>query len=890
MIESGVSRPNPDALLASLQRTEAKERRGRLKVFFGMAPGVGKTYAMLEAAHKAQSAGVDLVVALVETHGREETRQLLDGLPALPRKAVEYRGTQLGELDLEALLARRPRLAIVDELAHTNAPGLRHAKRWQDVEELLAAGIDVFTTLNVQHLESRADTVLQITGIVVRETVPDSFIEGADDIQLVDLTPGQLRERLAEGRVYLGDRAAVAADNFFKESNLTALRELALRLTAERVDKQLRAMREDRNISAIWRSGERLLVAVSPSPFSTRLIRWTRRMAYALDAPWIAVNIESHRPLSAAAKQLLDENLALARALNAEVIVVPGEDIAASLVRVAQQHNVSQIVVGKSRGHPLVELCRGGSLVDRLLRRSGQIDLYVVPAEPRTGRNRWRDWRVSVTSAPVEYATAFVTVVAVTVLGLATKAWMGYWSVSLFYLSAVVMLGLFVGQGPILVAAALSALTWNFLFIPPIFTFRIDKLEDGLMFLFFFVLALVTGRLTGRLRAQAGTERTREQRATALYQLTRAIATARSTGEVIRDAGAQIQELFGAKMAILTPGADGRLALHPTATYVANEKEQGVAEWVFRNRRVAGRFTDTLPSSEGFYLPLIAGESALGVMGLKAPAGEILSVSQRDLLETFSTQIALALDRERLRATEEAGRLSRESDKLHRTLLDSVSHELKTPLAVIAGAAEQLDGSGAADRPSLLGELRTAVRRLQRLVNNLLDMTRLEAGALKPRLDWTDLNDLVNAAVETTREVAAGRALAVRLPPDLPLVRLDFALIEQALVNLIHNACVHTPPEAAITLSAGVDAGAREVWLAVADTGPGLPAESAGRIFDKFFRGQPDRAGGLGLGLSIVRGFVEAHGGRVDARNQPGGGARFAIFLPFDPHGGVPCE
>ncbi len=885
-----MSRPNPDALLASIQRTEAKGRRGRLKVFFGMAPGVGKTYAMLEAAHKAQAAGVDLVVALAETHGREETRQLLDGLPALPRLKVEYRGTQLGELDLEGLLARRPRLAIVDELAHTNAPGLRHAKRWQDVEELLAAGIDVFTTLNVQHLESRADTVAQITGIVVRETVPDSLIEAADDIQLVDLTPGQLRERLAEGRVYLGERAAVAADNFFKESNLTALRELALRLTAERVDQQLRTIREDRNVSAIWRSGERLLVAVSPSPFSTRLIRWTRRMAYALDAPWIAANIESHRPLSPAAKQLLDENLALARALNAEVIVVPGEDVAASLVRVAQQHNVSQIVVGKSRGQPWLDLLRGGSLVDRLMRRSGQIDLYVVPAEPRTGRNRWRDWRVSVASAPTEYATAFVTVVAVTALGLATKAWMGYWSVSLFYLSAVVMLGLFVGQGPIFLAAALSALTWNFLFIPPIFTFRIDKLEDGLMFIFFFVMALVTGRLTGRLRAQAGTERSREQRATALYQLTRAIATARSTDEVIRDAGAQIQELFGAKMAIFTPTAAGPLVLHPTATYVAGEKEQGVAEWVLRNRRAAGRFTDTLPSSEGFYLPLVAGDTVLGVMGLKAPAEEILSVSQRDLLETFSTQIALALDRERLRATEEAGRLARESDKLHRTLLDSVSHELKTPLAVIAATAEQLAGPGPSDRPSLLGELQTAVRRLQRLVNNLLDMTRLEAGALKPRLEWTDLHDLVNAAVAATREAAAGRSVAVQLPPDLPLVRLDFALIEQALVNLMHNACVHTPAAAAIALSAGVDEGAGEVWLAVSDTGPGLPAEAAGRIFDKFFRGRPDRAGGLGLGLSIVRGFVEAHGGRVEARNQPEGGARFAIYLPFDRPADVPSE
>jgi len=855
-----------------------------------MAPGVGKTYAMLVAAHRALEAGVDVLVALVETHGRAETELLLVGLPLLPRKAVPYNGAELKELDLEALLARRPRLAVVDELAHSNPPGLRHAKRWQDVEELLASGIDVFTTVNVQHLESRTDTVLQITGITVRETVPDSFLEAADDIQLVDLTPGQLRERLAEGRVYIGDRAAVAADNFFKESNLTALRELALRLTAERVDKQLRTIREERNISAIWRSGERLLVAVSPSPFSTRLIRWTRRMAYALDAPWIAVNIESTRPLRPEERRLLDENLDLARELNAEVIIAPGEDVATTLVRVAQQHNVSQIVIGKSRGNPLLELLRGGSLIDRLIRRSGQIDIYVVPAEPRTARRRWRDWSLSLTSRPKEYATAFLTVVAVTALGLATQSWTGYWSVSLFYLSAIVLLGLFLGQGPILAAAALSALTWDFLFIPPIFTFRFDRLEDGLMFGFFFVMALVTGRLTGRLRAQAGAERSREQRATALYQLIRAIAAARSRDEVVRGAGAQIQELFGSKVAVFTEGPADRLLLHPSATYATSERETSVAEWVFRNHKVAGKFTDTLPSSEGFYLPLIAGEVAVGVLGVKPPGEETLSASQRYLLEAFATQIALALDRERLRETEEAGRLARESDKLHRTLLDSVSHELKTPLAVIAGAAENLDLADGPPRGPLITEIRVAAARLQRLVNNLLDMTRLESGALRVRLDWTDLSDLVNAALNTARETCRDRAINVRLPAELPLVKLDFGLMEQALVNLIHNACHHTPPTAEITISAGVAESAGEVWISVSDTGPGLPAELSSRIFDKFIRGQPDRAGGLGLGLSIVRGFVEAHGGRVDGRNDPAGGARFTIFLPFSRHAGIPPE
>jgi len=611
------SRPDPDALLASLKQAEVKQARGRLKIFFGMAPGVGKTYAMLQAARKEQAEGVDVAVALVETHGREETQRLLEGLPVLPRKPVAYRGIQIPELDLEAVLARRPRLAVVDELAHTNAPGSRHLKRWQDVEELLVAGVDVFTTLNVQHLESRADTVRQITGVAVRENVPDSMVEAADEIQLVDLTPGQLRDRLADGKVYLGDRAATAADNFFKETNLTALRELALRFTAERVDKQLRAIRGDRGISVIWRSGERLLVAIGPSPFSTRLIRWTRRMAYALDAPWLAVSVETTRPLKPDEQKQLEENLTLARELGAEIVVLPGRDVAAALVRVAQQHNVSQIVIGKSRRLPLIDFLAGGSLADRVIRRSSQIDVYVVPAEPRTGRNRWREWHVSATSRPKEYATALLTVAAVTLAGLVVKDWVGYSAVSLLFLTAVILLGLIVGQGPILLAATLSALTWNFLFIPPIFTFRIDKFADGLMFGIFFVVALVTGRLTGRLRAQERVERQREQRATALYHLTRAIAVARSADEVLRNATAQMQELFGARLAIFTgePDREGRLVLHPAATYVADEKEQGVAAWVFRNRKTAGRFTDTLPSAGAFYLPLLAGDRVLGVMG-----------------------------------------------------------------------------------------------------------------------------------------------------------------------------------------------------------------------------------------------------------------------------------
>ena len=866
--------------------------RGRLTVFFGMAPGVGKTYAMLTAARRAQAEGVDVLVGLVETHGRAETNALLTDLPLLPRRAVAHRGTTLHEFDLETALSRRPRLILVDELAHTNAPGSRHLKRHQDVTELLAAGIDVYTTLNVQHLESRADTVRQITGAPVHETVPDSVIETAADIQLIDLPPAQLRERLAAGKVYLGDRTGVAAENFFKESHLTALRELALRLTAERVDQQLRDIREGAGAQTIWRSGERLLVAVGPSPFSTRLIRWTRRMAYALDAPWLAVSVETGETLPPEDQRRLDENLALARELGAEVVVVSDRDVASALLRAAHRHNVSQIVIGKPRGHPVLELLRGGSLVDRLVRGSGQIDIYVVPAEPRTGRNRWLEWDVSIISRPQEYAIAAGVIAAVTVGALLLAPYTGYSAATLFYLTAVIVLGRWLGQGPIFLAATLSALTWNFAFIPPLHTFRISKLEDGLTFGLFFVIALITGRLTTRIRAQQQARHAGELRATALYQLTRDLAAARSSDEVIRAATGRIVEVFGARPAVFLTSADGRLSLHTSATFDVSSKEAGVALWVFQHRRSAGRFTDTLPASEGYYLPMItSGDNAFGVLGLRAPDGVTLTLAQRDLLDSFASQLALALEREQLRLASESARFASESEKLHRALLDSVSHELKTPLAVISGSAEALLAAPASPSATALArEIESAARRLQRLVNNLLDVTRLESGALRPRLDWCDLRDIVNAALDATADLRRDHPTTSSLPDNLPPVRGDFALIEQAVFNLLHNAANHTPAGTSIDVTAGVDEHDREAWITVADRGSGVPAARAALIFDRFSRGDHARVGGLGLGLSIVRGFIEAHGGRVEAGDNPGGGARFTLFIPWAPHASVPSE
>src|SRR6202142_79879 len=885
-------RPDPDALLASLHREEERARRGKLKVFFGMCPGVGNTFAMLRAEKQELKDGVDLVVGVVETHGRAETEALLAGLPVIPRRQIEYRGTQLTEMDLEAILARKPKLVLVDEFAHTNAPGSRHPKRYQDVVELLDSGIDVYTTLNVQHIESRADAVRQITGATVHETVPDSVFGMADQIELVDITPEALRERLSEGKVYMEGRAAAAAENFFKAPPLTALRELALRFVAEHVDKRLRELRSVGTFKTVWRSGERLLVAVGPSPSSTQLVRRARRMAASQGASWIAVSIEASSPLEADAQRRLEQNLSLARELGAQVVVTHDNDVAAALVRVALQNNATQIVVGKSRNPRWFDTLRGGNLVDRLLRTAGSIDIYVVPAERAAGSPiAWLDWRPVKASPAREYAEVFGVLGALTLASWFIVPHSGYLSVGLFYLLAVIAMSLRVGPGPVFVAGVASALTWNFLFIPPLFTFRIARFEDGLMFATYFVVALISGQLTSRVREQERNERMREDRATALFHLTQALSSAKSLDEGVFAALRQADAYFGAKTALLLDDGNGSALMpHFAGSFTVTDKERGVADWAWRNRKKAGRFTDTLPSAEGFHLPLIREDAAVGVLILCMPGESPLTLAQRDLAESFATQLAQLVEREQLRAAGEREKLLAESEKLHRTLLDGVSHELKTPLAVLSAAVENLATADDATRADLANEIRTATRRLNRLVNNLLDQTRLESGALKPRLDWCDGHDLINAAIDGVSELLAGHPFDTDIPKDLPLFRADSALMEQVIANLLLNAALHTPQGTPIFLAAGVDLSRSRIFFTVADRGPGLPEAMRERLFQKFQRGDAAKAGGLGLGLSIIRGFVTAQGGEVVVGENPGGGAVLTVYLPFTSHGIVPAD
>jgi two-component system sensor histidine kinase KdpD len=871
---SEAERPDPDEILARMKREETAASRGKLKIFFGMSPGVGKTYAMLQAAQQKLQQGTEVVIGVVETHGRKETEALTEGMPIMPRSQLEYRGTSLNEMDLDAILTWHPGLAVVDELAHTNAPGSRHPKRYQDVLELLDAGIDVYTTLNVQHVASRSDTVRQISGVSVHETVPDSVLDLADEIALVDLTPEQLRLRLAEGKVYLGEKADWAAKNFFRESNLTALREMALRLVAEHVDRDLRDIMSEEKIVGPWKSGDRLLVAVSASPYSERLIRYTRRLAASMEASWIVANIERSRGLSQEEQTRLNRYLALARQLGAEVISTPGTDVGEALLRIAQQHNVTQIVIGKPLGTRWLSFWKRDPL-RWLMRHSGNIDIHMIPAdesaqpsrepiEERLARAPWRDFGV-----------ALVIAAAVTGLSLSIFDFTGYWAVALFYLLAVVLAATRLGRWPTLFLAALSAVLWDFLFIPPRFTFYISQLQDFLMFGAYFVIAIVIGHLASQLREREQSERRREERATALYRLTRALAASRDLDEALPKALALIKSSFQADAAVWLRDESG-LSLHPASLLTPSSKDESVAMWAFQKKQAAGKSTDTLPDAESLHIPLVTGDRAEGVLMVRLASSP--TIEQRELLDAFAAQLALFVNKERALEESREAQIARQSQKLQKTLFDSVSHELKTPLAAMTAALQQPEPD--------CSELQQAARRLTRTVDHLLDATRLESGLLQPVREWCDPAELVREAI-----AASGlndSAVRINIAKNLPAISVDSRLIQQALGSLLSNAFAHGKSEQPIEVSAAHDDSM--LVISVADHGPGLAPGEENKVFEKFYRGPRTRPGGLGLGLSIARQLVEAHGGQIVAQNQENGGARFSIRLPIGEAMRLPSE
>ena len=875
-------RPDPDALLRRLAANEGRNR-GRLKIFFGASPGVGKTYAMLEAARARRAEGRDVAVGWIETHGRAETAALAEGFERVPPRAVAYRGVELHEFDLDAALARKPGLLLLDELAHTNAPGARHAKRWQDAAELLDAGLDVYTTLNVQHVESLNDLVNQVTGVAVRETVPDRVLDDADEVEFVDLPPEDLLKRLGEGKVYLPERAADAARNFFRRGNLLALRELALRRTAEHVDADVQDYRRDHEITPTWPVAERILVCVRPNPESGRLVRAARRMAARLKADWIVAYVESaaQPALSGAEKQALASTMKLAEELGAETVALSGESVAEALLAFARQRNVSRIVVGKpvhSRWRDRLQ----GSLLDELVRGSGGLEVHVIAGEPAgppgpspVGAERERG-----TLGPYLWSAGVVLVCT-----LACWAMFGRFDNSnliMVYLLGVAFVATRHGRRPSGLAALLSVAAFDFFFVPPHMTFAVSDTQYLVTFGVMLVVGLLISTLAVRVKAQAEAARQREQRTQALYSMSRELAGARTSEEVARIASRHVTELVQGVASVLLPGSDGRLAEHAGDGPGAGSREAAVAQWTFDHGRMAGRGTDTLPGASAVYVPLKGTQAFLGVLGVRPPEALLpLGPDQLDLLETLARQAASALERVRFASEAEQARLAVEAERLRSTLLSSVSHDLRTPLATITGAASTLLQPGSLDE-SAERELKEAIyeeaERLNRLVTNLLDMTRLESGSLSLTRDWHSLEELAGTALARLERGAQARPIQVSIPAHLPLVPVDGVLIEQVLVNLLDNALKYTPAGSPILVTAAANDGA--VTVAVADEGPGLPIGAEERVFEKFYRGGSGQRG-FGLGLPICHAIVTAHGGRIWAENKPPHGAAFRFTLPL---------
>ena len=880
-------RPDPDELLARVKEAETRQGRGKLKIFFGAAAGVGKTYAMLEAAREQRAQGVDVVVGWVETHGRVETEALLRDLEILPRRPVEYRGARLQELDLDAALARRPALILVDELAHTNAPGSRHAKRWQDVLELLDIGINVYSAMNVQHVDSLNDVVAKITGVVVRETVPDSIFEHTDEVELIDLPPDDLLQRLRDGKIYIPEQAREAIENFFRKGNLIALRELALRVTAQHVDAEMRHYMREHAIRQTWPVRERLLVCIGPSPSSIRLVRAAKRMAEGLGAEWIVAYVEtpSQVRLPQEARDRVAQTMRLAEQLGAETHTLTGQRMSDEILAFARSRNVSKIVVGKPE-RPLWKRIAMGSIVDTLVQGSGEIDVYVISGDRDDSRPvPPRPWQAQTSWPP--YAYALATVAICTGIAWAMFPYFAFSNLIMVYLLGVIVVATRYGRGPSLLASLLSVGAFDFFFVPPYFTFAVSDTQYFITFSVMLIVAVVISGLATRIRDQAVSARERERRMAALYAMSRELASTRGVQGLLAASIRHITELFRARVAVLLPGPDGRLegAGALGAEFPMDTSEVAVSQWVYDHGQVAGQGTDTLPGASGLYVPLLGSRGTVGVLGLRPNDPRSLQTpEQLHQLETFASQTALAIERARLAEEAEQAQVRAETERLRNSLLSSVSHDLRTPLASITGAASTLIDNearlDAATRRDLLEALHEEADRLNRLVQNLLEMTRLEAGALVPHTAWHSVEEVVGAALGRFGKSLAERPVTTRIPAELPLVPMDDVLIEQVLINLIDNAIKYTPPGTPIEVSAEETGGA--VMVEVADRGPGLPPGEEPLIFEKFHRTDPaPSVRGAGLGLAICQGIIHAHGGRIWAENRAGGGVALRFSLPL---------
>ncbi|WP_293777200.1 DUF4118 domain-containing protein [uncultured Oxalicibacterium sp.] len=877
-------RPDPDSLLTHMQEHARRAARGKLRIYFGAAAGVGKTFAMLSAAHALQREGRAVLVGIVETHGRRETADLLAGMEILPRKTVQYRDKALEEFDIDAALQRHPDLVLVDELAHSNAPGSRHPKRWQDVEELLEAGIDVFTTVNVQHLESLNDVVGGITGILVTETFPDTLFDAAHEVVLVDIPADELLARLKSGKVYREQQAERAARNFFRKGNLIALRELALRRTAERVQDDAQAYRIEKSIDTLWKTDAALLACIGPGAEGVQIVRHAARLAGQLGIAWHAVYVETPRlqRLPAVRRDAILKNLKLAEELDATTAVLAGSDVAQALVDYARGHNLSRLVVG--RGHR--QWWRGNGSPERIAQRATDIDLILVATSsaqekkvPLGGahnamwRPRW--WR---------YGAALAASLLTTLLATPLLPYFDLTNIVMLFLLSVVLVAVWLGRGAAVIATLASVAAFDFFFVPPRFSFAVTDVQYLVTFGVMLAVGLLTAHLTAGLRYQARVATRREMRARTLYEFARELSGVLQAEQVLESTRRVVQSSFDVQAMLLLPDRNEQLQMPPT-----NEEaiDIAIAQWAFDRATPAGRGTDTLPGAPLFYLPLVAPMRTRGVLAILPRQQEsrrwMLVPEERQQLETFATLTAIALERVHYIDVAQEVLVKMESERLRNSLLAALSHDVRTPLTALVGLAESLTLSHPplpAVQQDIVQALHEEALRMSRLVTNLLEMARIQSGEVKLNLQWQPVEEVVGTALHASRAMLYAHVVETRLPRDLPLVRFDAVLIERVLCNLLENAAKYTPPGSRIVIAAEATHGMLHV--SVQDNGPGLPAGREEAVFEKFVRGDSESAmSGVGLGLAICRAIVSAHGGTIQAQTASGGGAVFVFELPL---------
>ncbi len=864
--------------------------KGRLKIYFGMVAGVGKTYAMLKDARSLLGRGEDLAIGWVEPHGRSETDALLEGLERIPPKLVGYRGLQFPEMDLDAILQRAPSLVIVDELAHSNPPGMRHEKRWEDVMELLDRGISVWTTVNIQHLESWADSVELFTLVPIRERVPDAVFDRAAEIQMVDIPPDELIQRLREGKIYTGAASQEAVQNFFTRGNLGMLREIALRHASQLAGKQLSETLRGESPKGSPSAGQRILVAISPSPNSQSILRWARRLAYSIKAEWDCVYIESGIELPESDKMKLAQNFALARNLGAQVTRIPSADIVAGIIRFAESRMSSIIVVGKSGlpAHP--RAFRRKNLTERLLRESGNIPVFVVQEKPTKEVLRKRAARKLKASPSWQYLVAILTIGAVTAANLLLAGFAGYWAASVTFLAAILLLAQALDRRPVLLAALLSALAWDYLFIPPRLAVQISRPEDILMLGLYFLVAAISGYMTSRMRANERMLLLREERMGLIGKLSSELAGTMDLSAIIEKSVASLEKTFDAQAIVILEDSEGGLKPEPENGWAAlDEKALSAAEFCFSSGQSTGKHTSTLPLIQWHFVPMETPKGTKGVIGLRTAEGLAFGDDLEALLSIMTRTISLAVEREILSQRNTANALALESERMGKLLLDSVSHELRTPLTVILGAGSALQdremAKDAGVRTALLAEIMDAAGRLNGIVENLLSMSRLEAGAIHLDPIEVEPQDLVASALAAAKAELAGHETRVERSGDEDrALSCDAALIVQVLVNLLRNAARYAGEAAGIRI--GIEGRTDAIAFSVSDNGPGVDPADLEHLFDKFFRTKRAIPGGTGLGLAICKGIVTAHGGRIWARNSPEGGLAVEFTLPASPSEG----